>query len=85
MGWVTIHDFASDRAQIEAMQKATLGPTDFGVSAKPAKPALVGTPEWWRAIDQGALPQIEIEGTHLQGLLGQHGRLAPRRSSTPPR
>jgi hypothetical protein len=60
MDWVTVYDFAADRPRIDAMQKATLGPTDFGVSAKPA---LVGTAEWWRAIDQGQLSRIELEGT----------------------
>ena len=59
MNWVTVYDFASDRQRIDTMQKATLGPTDFGVSPKPA---LVGSPEWWRAIEQGQLPRIEIEG-----------------------
>jgi hypothetical protein len=59
MNWVTVYDFASDRQRIDTMQKATLGPTDFGVSPKPA---LVGSPEWWRAIEQGQLARVEVEG-----------------------
>jgi hypothetical protein len=42
------------------MQAATLGATDFGVSPKPA---LVGTPEWWQAIEHGQLPANPLEGT----------------------
>jgi len=60
MEWFTVYDFAVDRAQIAAMQRATRGPTDFGVSAVPA---LVGTPDWWLAIDRGQLPRFELQGT----------------------
>ncbi|WP_041454051.1 hypothetical protein [Anaeromyxobacter sp. K] len=59
MDWVTAYDFAEDPDQIRAMQQATLSPTDAGVSASPA---LVGSPEWWRAIDSGNLPLRILEG-----------------------
>lgn len=59
MDWVTAYDFAEDPDQIRAMQQATLGPSDAGVSASPA---LVGSPEWWRAIDSGSLPLRILEG-----------------------
>jgi len=59
MDWVTVYEFASDQARIAAMQKATWGPTDSGVSPRPA---LVGTPDWWRAIEQGQLPRHVLEG-----------------------
>lgn len=70
MEWFTVYDFASDRQRIDAMQKATLGPTDFGVSPHPA---LVGTPEWWRAIDDGQLPRVELEGTISRVYWGSMG------------
>ncbi len=60
MEWVTVYDFALDEKRIQAMQDATLGRREFGVSAKPA---LVGTPDWWRAVEDGRLPRTEIEGT----------------------
>jgi hypothetical protein len=60
MDWVRVYDFALDENMILALQEATLGPFDFGVSTKPA---LVGTPEWWSAIEDGRLPRSEIEGT----------------------
>lgn len=59
MEWVTVYDFASDERMIAAMQAASLGPSDFGVATKPA---VVGTPEWWLAIEQGRLPKHVLEG-----------------------
>jgi len=70
MEWVTIYEFASDERTIRAMQQATLGRTHFGVSAKPA---LVGTPEWWRAIEEGRLPRHELEGTISKVYWGSMG------------
>lgn len=70
MDWVTVYDFASDQQKIRAMQDATLGPTDFGVSAKPA---LVGTREWWRAIEEGQLPRHVLEGSVCKVYWGSMG------------
>jgi hypothetical protein len=70
MDWVTVYDFASDQQKIRAMQDATLGPTDFGVSAKPA---LVGTHEWWRAIEDGRLPRHVLEGSICKVYWGSMG------------
>jgi hypothetical protein len=58
--WVNIYKFSDDRDKIRRMRDATLGPTDFGVSAEPA---LVGEPAWWRALDSGVLPRTVEEGT----------------------
>jgi hypothetical protein len=68
--WVSVYDFADDQAKIEAMQRATLGPTDFGVSQEPA---LVGSAEWWRAISEGGLPRETIEGTIASVYWGSMG------------
>lgn len=70
MDWVTIYDFADDEGRIRAMQAATTGPTDYGVSPEPA---LVGTPEWWKAIDQGRLPRRVTEGTMSRVYWGSMG------------
>jgi hypothetical protein len=58
--FVTVYSFGQDKARIEVMQKASRGPTDSGVSMSPA---LVGTPEWWGATEDGTLPRIVIAGT----------------------
>lgn len=65
-----VYDFAEDQTQVRLMQQATLGPTDFGVSPQPA---LVGTPEWWRAIGEGRLPMRDLEGTISRVLWGSMG------------
>lgn len=70
MDWVVVYELASDHAQIAAMQKAMLGPTDFGVSPRPA---LAGTSDWWRAIEQGQLPIHVLEGTISRVFWGSMG------------
>ena len=59
MHFVRVYSFEQDEARIEAMQKASLGPTNFGLSLTPA---LVGTAEWWRATRDGSLVRRVVSG-----------------------
>lgn len=59
MRLLRIYSLEQDQARVEAMQKASLGATDFGLSLSPA---LVGTPEWWRAIKDGSLIREVVAG-----------------------
>lgn len=70
MRFVTIYAFEQDQARIDAMRKATLGTTDFGVSPFPA---LVGTPEWWRATRDGSLARVIVSGTISRVYWGSMG------------
>jgi hypothetical protein len=60
MRFVWIYAFEQDQTRIDAMQKASLSATDFGVGPLPA---LVGTPEWWRATQDGSLARVTVSGT----------------------
>jgi hypothetical protein len=60
MQYVKIYSFGQDQARIDAMQKASLNATNFGVSPSPA---LVGTQEWWRATQDGSLARTVVPGT----------------------
>ena len=55
-----VYSLEQDQARIEAMQKASLGETSFGLSLSPA---LVGTPEWWQATRDGLLVRRVVSGT----------------------
>jgi hypothetical protein len=68
--FVTVYSFEQDKARVAAMQKASRGSTDFGVSMSPA---LVGTPEWWRAIQDGTLARTVITGTISRVYWGSMG------------
>ncbi|WP_445678475.1 hypothetical protein [Radicibacter daui] len=59
MDFIKVYSFAQDQERIEAMQKASTGTTDFGVSPVPV---LVGTPQWWRATIDGSLKHAVISG-----------------------
>ena len=58
MEWALVYDLATDERRVDAMQQATL--RGEGLSREPS---LVGSPEWWKALEEGALPPIVVEGT----------------------
>jgi hypothetical protein len=60
MRFVTVYSFEQDQTRIDAMQKASLNATNFAASLLPA---LVGTPEWWRATQDGSLVHMIVSGT----------------------
>jgi hypothetical protein len=70
MRFVKIYSFEQDQTRIDAMRKASLSATDFGVSSLPA---LVGTPEWWRAIQDGSLSRMIVSGTISRVYWGSMG------------
>jgi hypothetical protein len=67
---ITIYSFEQDQARIDTMQKASLGTTNFGVGLLPA---LVGSPEWWRATQDGLLARIIVSGTISRVYWGSMG------------
>src|SRR5438477_6983981 len=61
MPLVTVCSFDGDLPKIAAMQKVSRDHfSDMGVSLAPA---LVGTPEWWRAANDGTLVRGVVSGT----------------------
>jgi hypothetical protein len=60
MRLVKVYSLEENQTLIEAMQKVSLDATDLGVSPLPA---LVGTPAWWRAIQDGSLARMTVSGT----------------------
>lgn len=70
MQFVTVYTFEQDHARIDAMQKASLGANNFGISPLPA---LVGTPEWWRATQDGSLARTIVSGTISRVYWGSMG------------
>ncbi len=70
MHFVRAYSFENDQALIVAMQKASLGPTNFGLSLTPA---LVGTPEWWRAMQDGSLVRRDVAGVISRVYWGSMG------------
>ncbi len=59
MHFVRVYEFEQDEKRIEAMQKASLGASNFGLSLTPA---LVGTPEWWRGTEDHSLVRTVVSG-----------------------
>jgi hypothetical protein len=70
MRFVRIYSFEQDQTRIDAMQKASLGTNNFGVSSLPA---LVGTPEWWLATQDGLLARTIVSGTISRVYWGSMG------------
>jgi hypothetical protein len=60
MQLIKIYSLDQDQARVEALQKASCGATNFGLSLSPA---LVGTPEWWHATRDGSLVRGVVSGT----------------------
>lgn len=71
MQLVTVYSFEQDTAAyVAAMQKASLDTSNFGLSPSPA---LVGTPEWWRAANDGTLVRTVVNGTISRVYWGSMG------------
>jgi hypothetical protein len=60
MHFIRTYSLEQDHGRIETMQKVSLDATNFGLSPVPA---LVGTPEWWRAAQDGSLVRAIVSGT----------------------
>lgn len=56
--WHRVYSFTDDPEHIEQLQKVSLDRSDFGLAPDP----LVGSGEWWAAIDSGRLPTVELDG-----------------------
>jgi hypothetical protein len=67
---ITIYSLKQDQTCIDAMQKASLNATTFGVNPLPA---LVGTADWWRASEDGSLARVIVSGTISRVYWGSMG------------
>ena len=54
-----VYDLREDRRIIELIQDATLNTEDYGILSDHG---LVGSDDWWRAIERGELPVHSVEG-----------------------
>jgi hypothetical protein len=70
MRFVRVYSLEQNQTRIEAMRKASLSATNFGLS--PA-PVLVGTPEWWHATHDGSLVRRVVSGTISRVYWGSMG------------
>jgi hypothetical protein len=57
--FVKIYDLKQDHRKINLVQKATLETKDYGLVPEPA---LFGSPDWWRAVEENLIPVHTIEG-----------------------
>lgn len=70
MHFIVVYSLEQDQTRIEVMQKTSLGTTNSGLSPGPA---LVGTPEWWRATQDGSLARTIVSGTISRVYWGSMG------------
>jgi hypothetical protein len=59
MTWLTVYDIRQDAERVRQIQEATLNRPGFGLVPEPA---LFGSDEWWRAIDDGRVTAMVEEG-----------------------
>lgn len=59
-----------DTERIKSIQKTTLETADYGVVPEPA---LLGSSDWWQAIDEGRLPLQTAQGTITRVFWGSMG------------
>jgi hypothetical protein len=60
MRLLEVYSLERDQSLINAMQEASRDRPDLGLSPQPA---LVGTPAWWRAIEDGTLRRVVVSGS----------------------
>jgi hypothetical protein len=68
--WEKAYDLADDQQTVEAVQRATLTTRDFGLVPEVA---LFGTPEWWKAVEDGRIPKVEVRGIISKLYMTGHG------------
>lgn len=64
-----IYDLREDAERVASVQKATLTTKDFGLVPEHG---LFASTEWWRAIDDGVLPIVRVEGRISRVFLSGH-------------
>jgi hypothetical protein len=68
--WETVYDLRTDTEMVRLIQDASLNKPGFGFVSEPA---LFGSPDWWVALDAGALPVSEFCGTITRVYMGSMG------------
>lgn len=57
--WASVYDLHDDSTKVAAVQEATLHRAGYGLEPEPA---LIGTTEWWEAIEEGRVRSHVVEG-----------------------
>jgi len=65
--WVEVYNLRNDSVHIAQVQKATLTTEESGLAPGHG---LFGSPEWWKAIDEGEIPTITIHGHIARTYMG---------------
>jgi hypothetical protein len=73
MRFVRTYSLEQNQTLLDAMQKASLDASNFGLSLVPA---LVGTREWWRATQDGSLVREIVSGKISRVYWGSMGDFA---------
>ena len=58
--WDLIYELRSDRKHVQRVQEASAANASYGLSTTPY---LLGSKEWWEAIDAGSIERRRLEGT----------------------
>lgn len=66
----TVYSLREDHEKVAAIQKATLTTSEFGIEPTHG---LLGSREWWSAIESGRLPLQTLRGTVSQVYMGSMG------------
>jgi hypothetical protein len=69
-GWLYVCELRRDRRQIEQVQRASRETDEYGF---PTRPALFGSPEWWRLVENGQLPTHVLDGHIIDVYWGSMG------------
>ena len=59
MQWYTVYDLSKDNTRVKKIQRATLETEDYGFLPEIA---LFGSPEWWKAVEDGRIPIYTVTG-----------------------
>jgi hypothetical protein len=65
-----VYNLRDDHEKVAAIQEATLRTSDFGIEPTHG---LLGSREWWSAIESGRLPLQTLRGTISQLYMGSMG------------
>ena len=59
MQWHTVYELSKDDVSVMKIQRATLETADYGFLPEIA---LFGSPDWWKAVEDGRIPTNTITG-----------------------
>jgi hypothetical protein len=66
---VKLYDLRDDREKTRLVQKATLVTKDYGLVPEHG---LFGSSEWWRAVGEGVIPVVTVDGIISRVFMSGH-------------